>query len=155
MTYFIAEVSSNHSKNKERAFSFIDTASQIGCKAVKFQLFKMDKLFSAEVMKNSPEHINRKNWELPLDLLPYLSERCKKNKIQFGCTPFYIDAVYELERYVDFYKVASYELLWDDLLIACARTNKPLIVSTGMANMEEINHAVDILRSNNCKPTFQ
>ena len=73
--------------------------------------------------------------------------------IQFSCTPFYLAAVDELQPYVDFYKVASYELLWDDLLVACARTGKPVIISTGMANLEEIKHAVKILRNNNCEPT--
>ena len=46
MSYFIAEVSSNHSKDINRALDFIEIASDIGCDAVKFQLFKIDMLFS-------------------------------------------------------------------------------------------------------------
>jgi N-acetylneuraminate synthase len=83
--------------------------------------------------------------------LPILSERCYKKKIQFSCTPFYIEAVEELSDYVDFYKIASYELLWDDLLIECAKTKKPLIISTGMATLDEIDHAVKIIKKNGCK----
>ena len=60
---------------------------------------------------------------------------------------FYLDAVEELEPYIDFYKIASYELLWDELIIKCALTKKPVIISTGMANLTEINHAVDTLRT--------
>jgi N-acetylneuraminate synthase len=112
MVKFIAEVSSNHSRNIDRTIEFIDSASKIGCDAVKFQLFKIDKLFAPEILRNSKHHRERKQWELPLKFLPVLSKRCKEKKIQFGCTPFYIDAVKELEPYVDFYKVASYELLW-------------------------------------------
>ena len=153
MSFFISEVSSNHSKNIDRAIKFIDIAADIGCDAVKFQLFKIDKLFASEILERSEEHRNRKLWELPLDFLPILSNRCIEKKIQFSCSPFYLDAVQELEPYVDFYKIASYELLWDDLLIACANTRKRVIISTGMANIDEISHAVNVLRRNNCEPT--
>ena len=149
---FIAEVSSNHSRDLSRAIAFIDAAALVGCNSVKFQLFKIDELFATEILKKSKLHRDRRQWELPLDFLPVLSNRCKEKKIQFSCTPFYLDAVKELEPYVDFYKVASYELLWDDLLIACALTGKPVIISTGMANLDEIKHAVKILRNNNCEP---
>lgn len=153
MSFFIAEVSSNHSKDIDRAIEFIDTASKIGCNAVKFQLFKIDKLFAPEILENSKQHRDRKLWELPLEFLPILSNHCKEKEIQFSCTPFYLDAVKELDPYVDFFKIASYELLWDDLLIACAATGKPVIISTGMANLDEIKHAVKTLRDNDCEPT--
>ncbi|WP_415303506.1 N-acetylneuraminate synthase family protein [Candidatus Pelagibacter sp. Uisw_090] len=153
MSFFIAEVSSNHSRNIERSLNFIDTASKVGCDAVKFQLFKINELFAPEILKKSKEISGRKQWELPLEFLPLLSDRCKEKGIQFSCTPFYLDAVKELEPYVDFYKIASYELLWDDLLIACALTRKPVILSTGMANLNEIKNAVKVLRDHNCEPT--
>ena len=53
MTFFIAEVSSNHSSDLERCKDFIDTASDVGCDAVKFQLFKVNQLFSREVLEKS------------------------------------------------------------------------------------------------------
>ncbi len=154
MVQFISEVSSNHSRDLDRAIKFIDISSEIGCDAVKFQLFKIDQLFSPEVLKNSKQHRDRKKWELPLEFLPALSARCKEKDIKFSCTPFYLDGVVELKPYVDFYKIASYELLWDDLLIECALTKKPVIISSGMANLKEINHAVEILRKNNCEPSI-
>ena len=153
MAFFIAEVSSNHSSNIDRCIEFIDCAAEIGCDAVKFQLFKIDQLFAPEVLAKSEKHRMRKLWELSPALLPVLSKRCRMKGIKFSCTPFYLAAVDELQPYVDFYKVASYELLWDDLLVACARTGKPVIISTGMANLDEIKHAVKILRNNNCEPT--
>ena len=151
---FIAEVSSNHSKNLDRCIEFINRSADIGCNSVKFQLFKIDQLFAPEILQRSDEIAKRKNWELPIDFLEPLSEQCKKRAIKFSCTPFYLEAVDELLPYVDFYKIASYELLWDNLLIACAKTGKPVIISTGMANMSEINHAVKVLRDHNCEPTI-
>ena len=152
---FIAEVSSNHHCDLSRSFDFIDTAADAGCSAVKFQLFKIDQLFSPEVLARSESHRKRKEWELPLEFVPELAKRCSDGGVEFSCTPFYLDAVNELEPYVAFYKIASYELLWDDLLAACARTGKPIILSTGMALLGEIQHAVEVLRKNGCpSPTL-
>ncbi len=151
MTKFIAEVSSNHNSDIQRCRSFIDEAFKIGCDEVKFQLFKLEELFAPEILEKSEDHRKRKQWELPLAFIPELSEYCHKKNIEFGCTPFYLDAVEELEPYVDFYKIASYELLWNDLLIKCAKTGKPVIISSGMATMPEIKDAVNVLKSNGCK----
>ena len=68
--FFISEVSSNHSQDIERALKFIDQSASIGCSAVKFQLFKIEKLFSKEVLDNNPETLKRKKWELPLEFIP-------------------------------------------------------------------------------------
>lgn len=148
--FFISEVSSNHSQNIERAIEFIDQSALVGCSAVKFQLFRVEKLFAKEVFEFKPKTMDRKKWELPLDFLPILSNHCLKKNIQFSCTPFYLEAVDELYNYVDFYKIASYELLWDDLLVKCAETKKPIVLSTGMATITEIENAVNILKKNGC-----
>lgn len=155
MVKFIAEVSSNHNRNPERALQFIDAAAQVGCDAVKFQLFRIDQLFAPEILSRSEEHRRRKNWELPIEYLPQLASRCVEHGLEFSCTPFYLDAVEVLESYVSFYKIASYELLWDELLAACARTDKDVVLSTGMSTMDEVEHAVRVLKDNGCKsPTL-
>lgn len=143
---FVAEVSSNHHRDIQRCFDFIDTAARIGCGAVKFQLFRIDELFAPEILQRSEAHRKRRQWELPVEFLPQLAGRCRSRGIAFCCTPFYLQAVQELEPHVDFFKIASYELLWDELLVACAATGKPVVLSTGMATLEEIGHAVDVLR---------
>ena len=154
MSFFIAEVSSNHSKNLGRCLEFVDIATEIGCDAVKFQLFKIDQLFAPEVLHSSKKHRDRKEWELPIAFLPDIAERCKKNNIKFACTPFYLDAVEELNPFVDFFKISSYELLWKDLLVLVAKTKKPVVVSTGMSEMNEILEAVETLKTFNCTPTL-
>ena len=143
---FIAEVSSNHHRDLQRCIEFIKTAADIGCDAVKFQLFKIEELFAPEILAKSEVHRKRKEWELPVSFLPELKQSCDQYGIQFSCTPFYLDAVAELEPYVDFYKIASYELLWTDLLVACAETGKPIVLSTGMATIDEIDQAVKTLQ---------
>ena len=152
---FIAEISSNHQGDLDRICELIDTSSDSGCHAIKFQLFKISQLFAPEILNKSEEHRNRKLWELPIEFIPKIAERCRQKEIKFACTPFYLDAVKELEGYVDFYKVASYELLWDELLVACAKTGKPVVLSTGMATISEIKHAVGVLKGHGCEnPTL-
>jgi N-acetylneuraminate synthase len=147
---FIAEVSSNHQQDIERCFHFVDVAADLGCWAVKFQLFKINSLFAPEALEKKPELRARKQWELPVSFLPAIAERCNKKNIQFSCTPFYLRAVNELFPYVDFYKIASYEMLWSDLLTACASTGKPVVFSTGMATIEEVEQAFHILVNAGC-----
>src|SRR5580698_939300 len=135
---FIAEASSNHGRDLSRGLAFVDAAADAGCDAVKFQLFKIARMFAPEILRQSPKHRARMEWELPIAHLAPLAERCRARGIQFSCTPFYLEAVRELEPYVDFYKVASYELLVGDLLRACA--------ATGMATMTEIVEASRTLK---------
>src|ERR1700753_3654840 len=138
---FIAEASSNHGRDLSRAKAFVDAAADAGCDAVKFQLFKIERMFAPEILAQSPKHRARAEWELPLSHLAPLAEHCSARKIQFSCTPFYVEAVAELAPFVDFYKVASYELLVGDLLKACAETGMPVVLSTGMAPLAEIKAA--------------
>jgi len=147
---FVAEVSSNHQRDLDRCLALIDAAAAIGCTAVKFQLFRIRELFAPEVLAKSQEHRRREAWELPTEFLPLLAERCHQVGLQFACTPFHLGAVEELLPYVGFFKVASYELLWDDLLVACARTGKPVVLSTGMATLGEVQGAVAVLRRAGC-----
>src|SRR5207302_4106724 len=62
---FVAEVSSNHNRDLGRAIAFVETASRLGCAAVKFQLFNVDDLFAPEILAKSPKHRLRAGWELP------------------------------------------------------------------------------------------
>jgi len=146
MIDFIAEVSSNHGRDLERCFAFIDRAGEIGCTAVKFQLFRVRALFAPEALAADPAKLAREDWELPVDFLAPLAERCRARGLRFAATPFYLEAVEELRPHVDFYKIASYELLWDGLLAACAATGKPVMLSCGMASLDEVRHAVAVIR---------
>jgi N-acetylneuraminate synthase len=144
-TKFIAEISSNHNRDIQRAKALIATAAQIGCAGVKFQLFKIEALFSPEILSKSKVHRKRKKWELPIEFIPELSEYTRQLGLQFSCTPFYLNAVDILLPHVDFYKIASYELLWKDLFLKISATQKPIVFATGMATLDEIDCALNWL----------
>lgn len=151
MTQFISEISSNHNSNLSRSLKMIRESSRIGFDIVKFQLFKIEKLFSKEILTKSKKHRDRKKWELKEEYIPILAKECKKNNVKFCVTPFYLEAVEVIKPYVDYIKIASYEILWEDLLIKCAKTKKPIIISTGMANLKEVINAIKILKKNGAK----
>lgn len=142
---FIAEVSSNHHASLERCLAFVDCAADVGCDAVKFQLFRVRELFAPEILERSAQHRAREGWELPAAFLPEIATRAHARGLEFACTPFSLTAVEELAPFVDFYKIASYELLWLPLLEACAKQGRPVVLSTGMADESEIERALRCL----------
>ncbi len=147
---FVVEVSSNHHADLARCLRFAQVAKEIGADNIKFQAFKLDQLFAPMVIELLPDVAKRKAWELPMAFVPEIAAVCHGVGLRFSCTPFYLDAVTELYPYVDSYKIASYELLWTDMLRAVAQTGKPVVLATGMATMDEVQTAVDTLWRNGC-----
>lgn len=143
MARFIAEIGSNHNRDPERAHQLIDASAAAGCQAVKLQVFRVDDLFAPEALAAKPELLDRRAWEFPLEMLPDVRAQCTAANLELGATPFGLWAVEALAEHVDFLKVASYEILWHELLRAVVATGKPLVLSTGMANEDEIARAVD------------
>lgn len=150
-TKLIAEIGSNHNKSLKRCFKLIDEAKSLGFYAVKFQLFKINQLFSKDAKTLFKNVSKKRKRELPVKFIPKLYSYCKKKRIKFGCTPFDLESVKLLKNYVDFYKIASYELNWKELLQACAKTKKKIILSTGMANFAEVKKAFKTLKKYNSK----
>jgi sialic acid synthase SpsE len=147
MARLIAEVGSNHNRDLDRALRLLDACADAGCQAAKLQVFRVDDLFAPEVLAVRPDLRARRAWELPLELLDPIADRCRARGLALGATPFGLWAVEPLAARVDFLKVASYELLWHDLIRACAATGLPLVVSTGMATLAEVTAAVDVARA--------
>lgn len=150
----IAEISSNHNRDLDRAKKMISLASRYGFDAVKFQVFKIDKLFAEEILSKSKQHSDRRQWELPLEFIPHLAEYSRTKGVKFGCTPFYIEAVDFLNPYVDFFKVSSYEILWHDLIRACSDTGKPFFFSTGMASFSEVRDVINVIAHSKTSQIF-
>ena len=111
-TKFVAEVSSNHNQDLNRSMEFVSVAAECGFDAVKFQLFEVEKLFSPEARAVNPQLAKRKGWELPPSFIAPLANHAHSLGLEFSCTPFHLEAVHLLEPFVDFFKIASYELLW-------------------------------------------
>jgi len=87
-------------------------------------------------------------FSMPYSMLKSLNDECLKNNILFMSTPFSVSDAKEINQYVSVHKVASYELNHIRLLEFLAKTNKPIILSTGASNYEEIDFAIDLLSKN-------
>lgn len=151
MPMLVAEVSSNHGQNWRRAMGFIEEAYQVGFDAVKFQQFKIHELFCPSALAAHPELLERVAWELPETLNLELAAAAHTLGLEYQSTPFYRRAVDVLEPHVDRFKLASYQVLWHDLLRLVAQTGKPVVLATGMATLDEVRAAVDVLGESGCQ----
>ena len=143
-TFVIAEVGANHDEKLGQARELIDIASDSGADAVKFQIFSAEKLYS----EKTPQFAVLKANELPREWVGELVEYAKKRGIIFLATPFDKEAVDQLyETGISAYKWASFEIVDLPLLKYAASKGKPMLLSTGMCNLVDIQEAVDTVYS--------
>ncbi len=139
MIEFFSDIGSNFiTKNGpdfDRALELIETAKEIGCTGVKFQYFKADKLWHPSMTK---ELEAAKARELPLTWIPMLSESARNKNLLFGLSVFNKDDVDLLNCYVDYFKIASFEIGLFDLIEKCYLTGKRLMLSMGQSDRDEI-----------------
>ena len=148
--FIIAEAGSNHNGDIECAKKLIDAAVESGADAVKFQLFKAENLYSKYTPEFSylkePVYDLIKNIETPREWIEELAHYCRSS-INFLATPFDCEAVDLLSMYVPAYKIASFEIVDLELITYTAEKGKPMIISTGMANLGEIEDALHAVRA--------
>ena len=154
--YLIAEAGVNHNGNVDTAFQLIKAAADAGADAVKFQTFNSEKLVSknlekAKYQKNSNEEnetqLNMlKRLELPKNSYFELQKYANSKNIEFLSTAFDIESLdFLLSLNMPILKVSSGELVNGPLLWRFGRSGKPLILSTGMCTLPEIEFALAIL----------
>lgn len=161
----IAEAGSNWrmgtpKRDRAMARSLVDAAADAGADAIKFQTFRPDKIYVpnagqsdylkeggvAEDMRTLFEDL-----AMPYEMLAELADYCESQGIGFMSTPFSEEDFDAVDPYVSRHKIASYEIGHIRLIERAARSGKPVIVSTGAANVQEIDWAVQTLRENGTK----
>lgn len=147
--FVIAEAGSNHDGKLEQALRLIDVAADAKVDAVKFQVFKANRLYprsagASDYLKTAKSIYEIiAELEMPLDWLPTLAERCEERGVQFLASAFDEASVDALDSFVCGYKIASYEMTHYPLLAHVAGKGKPVIVSTGAASLDEVADCVD------------
>lgn len=155
-TFIIAEAGVNHNGSLELAFKLIDAAKKARADAVKFQSFKADNLVStkadkAEYQKQTTDASESqyemiKKLELSVDDHKKLIEYCNKVDIQFLSSPFDLESIEVLNGLgLQLFKIPSGEIINLPYLKRIGKLNKQVILSTGMADLGEIEDALDIL----------
>ena len=148
--YFIAEIGSNHGGSLRNALSLCDMAKESRADCVKFQHYRADTLAShygftqvgnlAHYTENPYDVFKR--YEVPWSWIEIIKKHCDNIGIEFMSTPYDLEAVDRLEPYVNAYKIGSGDITYHELIRRAASKGKPIIISTGASNMEEIEAAV-------------
>ena len=157
--FIIAEAGVNHNGDAQTACKLVDAAADAGTDAVKFQSFKTDHLITsnapkAEYQRRHSEKENEsqddmlRQLELSEEAHRQIFEHCKKRKILFLSTPFDEKSADLLEQLgVEAYKIPSGELTNLPLIRHVAQKGRPMIISTGMATLPEVEAAVEAAHS--------
>ena len=132
----IAEIGNNHEGNINNAIKLIESAHKAGADVVKFQHIVPEKLYHSSEIKRIK--FLRKVC-LKLTDFKKLAANEKKKKLLFSVTPFDINSVKYLKKFVDIFKIASSDNNYFSLINKVIATNKPLVISTGLSNILEIN----------------
>jgi pseudaminic acid synthase len=160
--FIVAEMSANHNGKIEDAFRIIDMAKYCGADAVKLQTYRPDTI---TLDMNTPDFIIEEGLYAGMSLFdlynlaqtPWewhqpLFEYALSQNITIFSSPFDNTAVDLLEDLNSpAYKIASFEAIDLPLIKYVAKTKKPLIISTGIANFEEIQEAIEVAKENGCK----
>ncbi|NMC15016.1 MAG: TIM barrel protein [Chloroflexi bacterium] len=159
-TYVIAEIGVNHNGILALAMKLIDIAVDCGADAVKFQKRTLDKLYAKKYLENANAGEKTLRYLLPILQQVELSEHdfheivehCHKKNITFLCSAFDPQAADFLETLdIPAYKVASADLTNLPLLDHLVKKGKPLILSTGMSRLEEVEITVNFLKERNAQ----
>ncbi|MBQ9479023.1 MAG: pseudaminic acid synthase [Selenomonadaceae bacterium] len=161
--FVIAEMSGNHNQSLERAIKIVEAAAEAGVDAVKLQTYTADTITidkrDGEFLISDPKSLwaGRSLYDLyqeaytPWEWQAKLFERCRELGVMCFSTPFDPTAVDFLESLdCPIYKIASFENIDLPLVKKIARLGKPMIVSTGMASVSEIDDLVRTARDNGC-----
>ena len=162
----MAEISGNHKQSLSRAYKLVDAASKAGADAIKLQTFKPYHMtlnlnkreFFLKNQKINGSWRNKSLFEVfkiaqtPWKWHKNIFNRAKKKGLKFFSSPFDETAVDFLEKLkVPFYKIASAENIHFPLLKKVVKTKKPIIISTGMINIKELDEVVSYVKKNGCK----
>jgi|TARA_B110000495_G_C22986632_1_gene580534 N,N'-diacetyllegionaminate synthase len=155
--FIIAEAGSNwrmgdSKRDMKMAKTLIDVGSDAGADAIKFQTYRSESVYvpnagDSDYLSKSgiKESINKifDDLSMPYEMIPELYEYCNSKNIEFMSTPFSVEDAKQIDPYVNYHKIASYEISHYRLIEFIAKTNKPTFLSTGGATIDEIEWAVN------------
>lgn len=158
----IAEAGVNHNGNLDQAKQLIDAAAEAGADFVKFQTFKADKIVTKAAERAQYQDSNTgdkdsqyemlKKLELSEEMHQSLIDHCKTKSIKFLSTGFDLDSLEFLNNlHIELFKIPSGEITNLPYLKKVARFKKPVVMSTGMADLQEVRDALQVLLSEGLK----
>ena len=145
--YLIAEVGGNHGGNFDKAQKLTQLACASGVDAVKFQIYTADSL--ATKVEDPERHAHYKRLELTPEEHIKIAEICKNNDVTYSASVWDLNALEWIDPYIKFYKIGSGDLTAFPIIEKIAQIGKPMILSAGLATLEDVKEAVEFIKSVN------
>ncbi len=161
-TYFIADIAANHDGDLNRAVDLIYLAAEAGANAAKFQHFQANTIVSDFGFKSLNNSLlsHQSKWkksvydtyneaEINLNWTDKLVEACKKANIDFFTSPYSLELVDYIDKYVSAYKIGSGDITWIEIIEYIANKNKPVIIACGASDLTDIDRAISSISNLN------
>jgi len=152
--YFVADLAANHDGDLIRAKELVWIAKEAGADCAKFQHFLADKIVNdVEFQKLETLQTHQSDWKKSVSEIydqyhfkrewtQEIYKECNKAEIEFSTSPYDYDAVDLVDEYLNFYKIGSGDISWIDFIEYVASKNKPILIATGAASMEDVKRAM-------------
>lgn len=157
--YFIADIAANHDGDLSRAKDLIWKAADAGANAAKFQHFQAASIVNDRAFKSLGTQLShQKKWtktvfevyeEASVDLgwTVELAKTCEQAGIAFMTTPYNLEVVDHIDRYVPAYKIGSGDITWPELIRKVMSRNKPVMLATGASEFSDVRRAVSLMQT--------
>ncbi len=160
--YFIADIAANHDGDLNRAKKLIRLCAKAGADGAKFQHFKAQTIVSKKGFEKIGKITHQSKWKksvydvykeasINFNWTKELKKECKKNKIDFLTSPYDLNYVDQVEKYICAYKIGSGDITWLEILKKISKKKLPVILATGAATLNEVKQAVSTIKKNNKK----
>ena len=160
--YFIADIAANHDGNLDRAKKLIKLCAKAGANGAKFQHFKAQTIVSKKGFEKIGKITHQSKWKksvydvykdasINFNWTKELKKECKKNKIDFLTSPYDLNYVDQVEKYICAYKIGSGDITWLEIIKKISKKKLPVILATGAATLDEVKQAISAIKKNNKK----
>ena len=147
MTEFIFEIGGNHQGDKKKLLSLTQKAIKAGAKILKYQIYTGESLVSKKYDPERVDHFN--SFTLDKNIYKEVFNLCSEANVEFMASIWSESLFHEFDEYVKRYKIGSGDLTNYPLIKLMAEKGKPIILSTGLSDLEEIDSTVEYIRSIN------
>ena len=140
----IAEIGANHEGNFSSAKKLVKLAIKANVDVIKFQLYTGEGIVNKKISEDRYNHF--KKFELNKSQHIYLAKMVKDNGIKYSASVWDIKMIEWIDKFIDFYKIGSGDLTAYPVLDEIAKKKKPILLSTGLSNLNEIKNTINYLK---------
>ena len=147
-TYFVADIAANHDGSLSRAKRLIRLCAKAGANAAKFQHFKAETIVLDEGFKKIGKISHQRKWKksvfnvyqdasINFQWTKELKKECSRNNIDFLTSPYDLQYVDQVNKYIPAFKIGSGDITWKEIIIKIAKKNKPVLLASGASTLKE------------------